>query len=584
MQKDILNFLQNDQWKLEGGMIVPAYLTKYMRSALDVAGVVYTTHNEVLGKRYTQKELEDDLSKLSVEDCIIATSMFLTVQLFFEGEIRQKVLNVLQREPKRIVFFETQLLLLAKYAILYAKSEPANNFDERKLFPIYMRAVLGVTDVLDEKTEGTTEPELQRAAIRSMYFFSRPNLLYSLIRTLDLFITIPNELTTQHQYLDIPALFQEATSLPLETYLFLGLSLTAQLTEQKPGSFKDGNWCIIPEKYFLQTHFSKDEVALIMQEFSVDIQSLKILYQNQDNFEYNFNGLVQHPLVTFDKQRFFPLTLSLLKDKITVQVYWILFDYIKGKYSKKLHRYTNFMGVCFEEYVYRLLRRVYPSSLVGDRLIKEITYFRGKDEVKTADNILINPSSLMLLETKVSQLKVVKTGVVGDLEAFREDVGKIIVDSFITIQRTKEDFQRGLLKKDLPVEPKSIRAFYPMVIAYGPFIQFPLVWKIVKEEITKLPGYDLELLNNLQIIQADELEIIEAFLEGSGISLETLIQKKIADPVYKELSFHIYLSKEYRHFIHLRSKYLNQKFDSFAEKLSLTVFDKTITPQGEDEV
>src|SRR5260370_3673282 len=233
MQKDILNFLQNDQWKLEGGMIVPAYLTKYMLSALDVAGVVYTTHNEVLGKRYTQKELEDDLSKLSVEDCIIETSMFLTVlenegrvntniqismvQLFFEGEIRQKVLNVLQREPKRIVLFETKLLLLAKCAILYSKSEPANNFDERKLFPIYMRAVLGVTDVLDEKTEGTTEPELQRAAIRSMYFFSRPNLLYSLIRTLDLFITIPNELTTQHQYLDIPALFQEATSLPLET-------------------------------------------------------------------------------------------------------------------------------------------------------------------------------------------------------------------------------------------------------------------------------------------------------------------------------------------------------------------------------
>src|SRR5258708_12695787 len=109
MQKDILNFLQNDQWKLEGGMIVPAYLTKYMLSALDVAGVVYTTHNEVLGKRYTQKELEDDLSKLSVADCIIATSMFLTVQLFFQGETSQKVLNVLQSYPNKILFFETQL-------------------------------------------------------------------------------------------------------------------------------------------------------------------------------------------------------------------------------------------------------------------------------------------------------------------------------------------------------------------------------------------------------------------------------------------------------------------------------------------
>lgn len=421
-------------------MIVPAYLTKYMLSALDAVGIVYTTHNEILGKKYAQQELEDDLSKLSVEDCMIATSILLTVlenegrintnvqigmvNMFFDGEIRQKVLNLLKKEPQRIVFFETQLLLLAKYAILYAKNEPGNNFDERKLFSLYMKAVLGVTDVLDEKTEGTTEPELQRAAIRSMYFFSRPNLLYSLIRTLDLFITIPNDLTTHHQYLDVPALFQEATGLPLETYLFLGLSLIALPMEQKQGNYKNENWCIVPEKYFLQTRASKEDVNLIMQELSIDVQSLKSLYQNQDNFEYNFNGLVQHPLVTFDKQKFCPLPLSLLKDKITSQVYWILFDHIKGKQSKKLHTYTNFMGACFEEYVYRLLRRIYPSSpLFDNRLIKEFTYHRGKAQVKTVDNILLNPSSLILLETKISQLKVYLTGVVGDLGAFREDVG-----------------------------------------------------------------------------------------------------------------------------------------------------------------
>jgi hypothetical protein len=600
MQTDILNLMRNGQWRQDGGMLVPAYLTKYMLSPLDVSGIVYTTHSEVLGQKYTQEELKEALSQLSVEDCIGATSMLLTllenegrtnvntqiimVQTFFEGKVKEKVINLLQREPKRLVFFETQLLLLAKYAILYAKNEPSNNFGERKLFSTYMEAVLGVTDVLDEKTEGKTEPELQREAIRSIYFNSRPHLLYSLTRTLDLFITIPNELTTHHQHLDIPTLFQEATGLPIETYLFLGLALTTLPMEQKLGRLKAENWSIIPEKYFLHTRVSKDEVSLIVKEFSIDIQALKNIYRDQNNFEYNFNGIVQHPLVTFNKQIFFPLPLSLLKDKITVQVYWILFDYIKKQYKKNLQTYTNFMGACFEEYVYRLLRRIYPSSLLGDRLIREITYLRGKKEFKTADNILINPSSLILLETKISQLKVYLTGVVGDLDAFREDAGKIVVDSFKTMQRTKEDFQKGLLQKDLPVEPKTIQTFYPIVIAYGPFVQFPLVWKIVKEEIMKIPDYDSELLNNLQIIQADELEILEAFLEGSGISLEKLIQNKIADPVYKELSFHIYLDKEYGQFRHLRSKYLIQTFDAFGDRLSLKMFGKIIPTSEENDV
>ncbi len=61
---------------------------------------------------------------------------------------------------------------------------------------------------------------------------------------------------------------------------------------------------------------------------------------------------------------------------MALQVYWVLFDYIKAKYgNEKLSRYTNFMGVCFEEYVFRLLTRIYPSSpRLGGRLVREITY------------------------------------------------------------------------------------------------------------------------------------------------------------------------------------------------------------------
>lgn len=397
MQTDILNQLQNGQWKRDGSLIIPAYLNKYLLSPLDVSAAVYLTHEEVLGKKYTRAELQNDLGQLSVEDCIATTSKMLTVlsnegqlnkdaqrgiaQELYGGEIKEKILGVLNKEPGRVVFFELQLLLLAKYAMLFAKNEPANDFMEMKLFPTFMQIVLGITDLLAEETEGSNEPELQKAAIRSMYFFSRLDIVQSLGRVEDLFVTIPNELRTHHQYLDIPALFQEATGLTLEKYLFLGFSLIVLPMGQNPGAYKEDNWHIKPEHYFSQALVSKDEIELIMREFATDVQTLEALYRNQDNFEYNFDGLVQHPLVTFDKQRFFPLSLGLLKDKITLQIYWILFDYIKKKSGdNKLRRYTSFMGACFEEYVFKLLTRIYPLS--SNRLVREITYSSGKSEVK----------------------------------------------------------------------------------------------------------------------------------------------------------------------------------------------------------
>src|SRR6266487_131640 len=392
MQTDLITLIQNGQWKQFGDLVIPAHLTRRMLSVLDVSAAVYITHEEVLGKKYTRDELENDLAQLSLEDCIATTSKILTVltnlgqlntniqagitQELFKGDIKEKILSLLNKEPKRVVFFELQLLLLAKYAMLYAKHEPANSFRGEELASTYMKVVLGITDILSEKTEGTTMPELQRAAIRSLYFFSKPDLVQMLGRVVDVFITIPNELRTHHQYLDISGLFQEATGLSLEKYLFLGFALLVLPMGQRPGDFKETNWFIVPEHYFSQTIVPQEEIELLMQEFAIDAQSLKVLYTDQDYFEYNFKGLVQHPLVTFDKQRYFPLSLGFLKDKMALQVYWVLFDYIKAKYgNEKLSRYTNFMGVCFEEYVFRLLTRIYPSSpRLGGRLVREITY------------------------------------------------------------------------------------------------------------------------------------------------------------------------------------------------------------------
>jgi hypothetical protein len=588
LQVDIPTFLKRSLWKQNEGFLIPAYLTKRYLSPLDVSSAVYLTHEEVFGEKYTQEDLERDLSQLSVGDCLFLTSKILTIlenegrvdgpaqrsiaQELFADEIKGKILTILSKEPDRVVFAETQLLLVAQYALLYGKQETIYHFMDGASLSIYMKALLGISDLLEAGNH--TEEDLQRAAIRSLYFFSKPNFFYSLRRTEDLFLHIPTELVTHHQYLDIPAIFHEATGLPLEDYLSMGTSLTALLMQQKVGQVKDDNWGITPETYFAESILAKAEIELLMKEFSIDVQTLHARYAPQNSFEFNFEGLVKHPLVRLDQNACFPLGFSFLKDKITVQVYWILFDHIKKTYGdKKLSRYTNFMGACFEEYIYRLLRRIYPSSAVlENRLVREpVSMLKKSLKKKIVDNIVINRSSLILIETKVSQLKVFATGIMGNLDAFREDVRKIVVEAFIQIQNTKEAFQKGLLRKDMPIEPTSINMFYPVVITYGKFIMFPLIWKIVEEEIQRVPDYDPELLSRLQVIQAHEIEAIEAFLETSGVTFEQLLQKKIADPVFKALPFHNYINHEFSQDKPLVSKYQEQQFDQFTDKFMLKV-------------
>jgi hypothetical protein len=100
---------------------------------------------------------------------------------------------------------------------------------------------------------------------------------------------------------------------------------------------------------------------------------------------------------------------------------------------------------------------------------------------------------------------------------------------------------------------------------------FPIIWKIVEGEIQKVPNYDPELLNSLQVIQAHEIEAIEAFLETSGVTFEQLLQKKIADPVFKTLPFHNYLNHEFSSHKPLVSRYQEQQFNQFADKLALKI-------------
>ena len=282
--------------------------------------------------------------------------------------------------------------------------------------------------------------------------------------------------------------------------------------------------------------------------------------------------------MTFNGHRYFLLSQRYVKEKITRQIYWIIFDHVRADNARR-KRFTNFMGVVFEQYVFELLRRIFPdpSPHLTKRLLTEFEYGEPRNRVKTVDSIMCYPGKLLLGEIKVSQLKIYKTGVLGDINAFREDINKIVLASLCTIQRTKNDFKNGKLVLE-GIAPADVNEYIPMIVTYEMFPTHPLLWEIVEDVVTTQSdmAFDDDILDNLQIIEIDELETIERIVSDGATSLMDLIRTKNADSIFKRLPFSNYLHHKYANYRSSARDYLGEVFHDLANEMALKLFGQPI--------
>lgn len=587
MKDELLTFLQKTKWKSSGDLFIPSHMGRV--NVTDVSMGVYITYKQIYRSRYSIKKLKSQLRTLSVEDCLISISRILTVLenegnfnqqtqkglagVFLEKRVANYIAKKLDSEPKFVVFFEQQLLVLFKYAVLYCKSEPANDYNDKKNFGVFSEVLLGITDLLTSKdSEKWGEEELREELLRYSFFYSKENFLQTISRYYELFIEIPEELKRHKLYVSVSNFFKEATGLSIKEFMISGYGLLGLLVQQKSGDFKKDYWLVNIRKHFAKSKLNKKEVELVFGEYTTTVRELQKTFSSQkkNDFNFDFSGLIHHPLVSWDEKRFYPMSLRFLKEKITKQIYWVIFDFLlKGGDKKRRYSYTNFMGVVFEEYVARIFERMFPTSeLLGKRHYREIKYKIKKAEQKSVDNIIVYPSTLLLVEVKISQIHI-ETGITGDTTSFEEDIERIVVESFEQLRKSKDAVLRGQM--DLG-EGNGINNFQPLIITLNEFPNSPLLWKIVRKKIQETEFFDKELADKLQIIDIEELEILEEFVKHGGISLADILKKKSQDKLYKELPMKNYLYYEYRDYSGLLNQHLDEKYREFTSELRLRLF------------
>jgi hypothetical protein len=250
--------------------------------------------------------------------------------------------------------------------------------------------------------------------------------------------------------------------------------------------------------------------------------------------------------------------LRFLKEKITSGIYWRIFDALSKAERDRLSRFT---GELYQEYVTRIIRRMVPEASGGlsRRFFYEFEYGPKNRRVRTSDVILIYGRSAIFLEVTASRLQMLRTAVLGQIDAFWDDIDKVILASSRQLARVIGDFEAGRLR--IPgTAPTMIDRIYPVAITIQPFPQMPLVWALIDEKI-KQEGIRLSgpKMQPLQLLDGEDIELLEALVE-SGESVVNVIEAKSKSTFRGQgLKNFLHYSKRYHRGLH--SKYMQDRYE-----------------------
>lgn len=520
--------------------------------------MVFVTHEEVYGRHGTWAELEGILSGLPAEAVVLSLAK-LNALLFWHPIADRSAQRDLVRElledpakrvalrllaqPDRVALFEEQLLALMKGAVLWGKPRGGRELTEQ--WGEVMRAAFLTSELIgrEQDSTGDDERDLTVMAVRSLYFNSTEPPANLLARYYDLWLLRPRQVrhSSSANFVDIQAVFQDATGLDLRDYMAAGFALLAHFMRFRTA------------KDFEKTPFevSWDDLKVNLSEPEAPTRFIQQIARPIAELAREFESMPSQPraagasLLPFFKTpvalmesgALVPMSLRLLFENLTDGVYWTLHAHMKARYGDMgLYRFTSFVGELFQAHVYDALSGAYPDSPpLAKRLFGEVRY--GQPEAESSDAMLTYGDTLVFFEVSTSRLRYRDTVLEGDLEAFDKDIEKCVVSKAAQLTRVIADFRSGRLRYE-GVEPAQIHRIFPVVVLLEAFPEFPLTWRRVHRQL-EAGGY-LTDVEPLQIMSAGDLESVEPLL-AQGQTFESLLAAKTEDGVFIQRSMKNFL-------------------------------------------
>ncbi len=387
MNLEILkNRLLPFNWREKGKLLIPK-LTKSPFSKAESQFVhLYIVYRDIFNETKSFNDLKKHVESIPIEPALILLSkmnLLLNTPDFRSGKLQKSLVGPLFPENLRNRIMEKldsteevtlfahhrQILFLQKQIILHSSVGGENtDLTEQDRYAIGM-ALLMTNEVLDAdfskaiSYDGPKEEKRQKTllwGLKNMMSSSSEQALHLIARYYEIFHNLPlsDDIRASDDFkvTDFDSVFNEATGLPLDMYIFLGVAVYgafAQYTGKsinEPFNIGDETFNQVADPQIRQAAFSQftADYHLAKKELSKD----EAIHENET---YALMTFRKYPLFRLSGNRVICLSPQFLVEKISSGIYWIVFDYLKEK--------DQVRWKAFPEVIWQVVRTLHTKPL-----------------------------------------------------------------------------------------------------------------------------------------------------------------------------------------------------------------------------
>lgn len=531
-------------------------------------------------KKFNRDQLLSTLSRIEMlisrEPTSKETENFLRIS-FLNNETQARISEFERQNQLSFVFHREQILALMNLVLIHCsknQGKQLNNVRE----PEFSNCFLIINDhltlkIMDNQSVFNSLPIDEQEKIKSSYIIRNMFLnqleraTYAIARYYELFVEIPPKLNKKlrpSQFIDLSKLFNDIANLDYQTYLSILFGLYAYWITLPQETIAKYPEYFSPQKFFRNTKLNHIYLDAALKEISLNINTIAKDVKGKEGkslpYEYNYVTLRKKPMAYFPKSGYFCLSLQFLLEKLSDGIYWTILNKLD---NDKGSQFQSFLGYVFEEYVVKIFNR-----MVGNRY--ERIPYEGKQR-EANDGVINYGDALVFTEVKSGRLRLETTST-GDIDLFLEDMQKkLVLRAAKQLDENITRYKKGNFQIE-GVATKYLR-FYPVVITLQniPLDKDKLIFEIIEKEINTQGWLTKDNIAPLQIISAEELEMIEPLTKR--YSFLDILKIKEQDE-YKGMSFKNFI---YSYFTEMKipdNEYLSKKFKKLENQFIKELFGK----------
>lgn len=437
----------------------------------------------------------------------------------------------------RVIFSEQQFFVAQRLLVEHAADGALSDGLTFEQTTRLKRLIVGAGMIVDPQEDQFTDaaPEVILAyLIQNGAYHVRHNNMNTFARAWTLFVERARA-DTDPDRLPLDEWVAEDYALSLEEQIAAGQALQAVsgvLDKERPATERS---LIAPDVLSTTTLRDRmDDVRSVLAAQRDWYRNAFAVDQSPGSVAWEATPFMQRPFLEMSGGQLVLLSPRAIASWLGEGFYYRLLDSAQSRNPSATDRgvsqdYTSYIGKLYEGWALELVRSVYPGErpIGGGRVYGEQVY--GNNQ-RTSDIFIDLGPDLVIIEVRSGYLTR-NMRVTGDIEAFRQDIERVLLDKVRRQGRAIAAILEGRAR--IPdVELSTVRRVWPILVTAN-VTQSEVLFDLVESSLP--PAFGDARVQTLVILDPEDFEYLLGMVEG-GASLPSILAARQEGP-FRKLEF-----------------------------------------------